>query len=121
MVSRRNLFILAIVVAAVMGASSSLSAQTVAPYVYEKTIGESVTVAWDHVPLTVRCKDGDPLKEFARGVNGSLVCGSVTYPVTWTANSVKVAKFGTNGTDWVGVFKYNYRGYWSRPRQKPKS
>lgn len=84
------------------------------PFVYERAPGASVTFAWDHVGAAFTCAPvagGTPVTHnFPRGTNGSFVCNSRTYQLTWNSNSATVPGYNADGSAWTGVYRYRYRG-----------
>jgi hypothetical protein len=73
-----------------------------------------VTFGWDHVGAEFTCAPtagGTPAThKFPRGTNGSFVCNSKTYQLTWTANAASVPGYNADGSTWTGVYRYRYRG-----------
>jgi hypothetical protein len=87
------------------------------PFVYPKNLGETVLFAWDHSPFQLACVPtgggATVLTTIPRGQNITWTCNGRSYPVTWNTagDTVTVAGFNSDGSNYVAYLFYKYRGF----------
>ena len=75
-------------------------------YTYSKTPGESVTFAWDAVPVEIAC--GTQVVTLTKGQT-TYTCSGKTYPVVWSGDDVKIVGAKEGGGDIIIAFRYGFQ------------
>jgi hypothetical protein len=75
-------------------------------YTYSKTPGESVTFAWDAIPVNITC--GTQTVILTKG-QATYTCSGRTYPLVWSGDDVRIVGAKEGGGDIIIAFRYGFQ------------